>query len=126
MPVVDTSVLVGVQRRDREALQLHDRCIQGAGPVWIPAAAWMEYLAVIPPAKHAVFDEEMEKFAVIAEFDREMAVVAARMQYNLLQSGHRKGWTDIQIAATAHVLAEPVVTMDRDFDIIPGIEVLHP
>jgi predicted nucleic acid-binding protein len=126
MPVLDTSVLVGVQRGEPAAERLHRRLEKMGGTLWIPSVAWMEYLAGIPPVHHAAFDDALDEFATIAVFDRAAALAAARMQYLLLRAGKRKGWTDIQIAAVAYVLAEPLATTDNDFDDIPGIQVLHP
>lgn len=126
MPVLDTSLLIGIQRGEEPAKRLQKK-LEGLGrTLWVPTVAWMEYLAGIPPRHHDAFDEALDRFAALAPFDRAAALAAARMQYLLLREGKRKGWADIQIAAVAYTLAEPIATMDRDFDDIPGVRVLRP
>jgi hypothetical protein len=57
--------------------------------------------------------------------DAEVARQFARIAAALRASGRRVPILDALVAATAAVEQIPVVTQDRDYDAIPGIEVIH-
>jgi predicted nucleic acid-binding protein len=124
--VADTSFLVAYERAsDRRASEL-DALIAGAGPLRVPAAAWTEFLAFLPPAKRSRAVAELESSASFEAFTRELADEAARLQHELLREGRPLSWNDLQIAATALHFGEPLLTADRAFARVPGLEIVSP
>ncbi len=57
--------------------------------------------------------------------DTSIAETWARLRASLRESGQRVGVNDSWIAATALALGVPVVTQDRDYDGIPGLDVIR-
>ena len=57
--------------------------------------------------------------------DAEIATVCARMRAESLSAGRRLNTADAWIAATALTLNCPLASRDRDFDGIPGLEVIR-
>jgi predicted nucleic acid-binding protein len=57
--------------------------------------------------------------------DAEVARQFARIAASLRASGRRVPILDALVAATAAVEQIPVVTQDRDYDAIPGVEVIR-
>ena len=61
-----------------------------------------------------------------AAFAKETAELAPAIQHTALVAGHRRGWNDIQVAATALQLREPMVTVDQRFAGIDGLRLVVP
>jgi predicted nucleic acid-binding protein len=55
---------------------------------------------------------------------REIADEAARLQADMKRSGTPLGWHDLQIAAAAMYLREPLVSNDKVFAKVPGLQLL--
>ena len=126
MAVLDTSYLIALSHKVPAAIRMQQRLEEGGDPLMVAAVSWMEFLAGIPDDRRAAAATLLGKAARLVPFEREAAEVAARIQHSLLVKGRRRGWNDLQVAATALVSGQPVVTMDRDFSGIPGLEVLKP
>ena len=57
--------------------------------------------------------------------DIAIAETWARLRASLRESGQRMGVNDSWIGATALALGVPVVTQDRDYDSVPGLDVIR-
>jgi predicted nucleic acid-binding protein len=126
MPVLDASFLIGVERGHRGASDLAKQLAENRRPLWIPAIAWMEYLTGIHPERQRLAIGMLAEMGTLVPFDRAMAELGATIQDGFLRAGRRLGWNDVQVAATALRLQEPLVTFDRDFSGIAGLRVITP
>ncbi len=126
MAILDTSFLVAVERGNEDAIRLYSGMAAGNEPVRVPAAVWLEYLFPMSARQRAVAKRALRRASVFVPFDLPVAERAIQLQQERMRAGVRMGWHDIQVVATALHLGEPLVTLDRDFDDVPGLEVLQP
>lgn len=126
MVVLDASVLIEVDRRRPAATRLVERMESSALPFSVPATALMEFLTGFEPDEQREKSRILQRRARVVPFAVEVAELAARLQTSLLAAGLRRSWSDVQVAATALHLGEPLATMDRDFEDIPGLQFLRP
>ena len=126
MPVLDASFLIGISHRDQRCLALMRRLQDEGRPCRIPAAAWMEFLAGVTPAQRRPVGTFLSEAGSFVPLDRPLAEAAADLQHGFLRQGTRRGWNDLQVAATALILGEPIVSLDGGFDGIAGVEVVRP
>lgn len=121
MTVLDTTVLVARSRNVPAAVEALQRNEEKGVPLRVPAAAWVEFLSVYDPAPRNAAVGALESMIRFEAFDRVLADEAIRLQHELLRSGRRLAWNDLQIAATALHYNEPLVSNDRGYDRVPGL-----
>lgn len=126
MPVLDASYLVALEKGNRNVIALAQDLTLQRRALWIPAVVWMEVLAGAPQERRASAGGRLAEIGSCVPLTREIAELGAVLQGGLARAGKRMGWNDIQVAATALSLREPVVTLDRDFSGIAGLEVVRP
>lgn len=126
MPVLDASFLIALERGHIRAVALSEKLSAQRRSLWIPAVVWMEVLAGAPASRRAAVGHRLAEIGACVSLDRDVAELAADLQGGLARAGKRLGWNDIQVAATGLHLGEPIVTMDRDFAGIAGLEVIRP
>lgn len=126
MTVLDASFLIALERGNPKAITSAERLASERTPLWIPAVAWMELLSGAPPARQAEAAKRLADIGSCVPLSREIAEVGATLQCGLVRAGRRLGWNDVQVAATALHLQQPLVTFDRDFSGIAGLQVLKP
>lgn len=126
MPVIDTSFLIRLTRGDAGCVRLSSQLATQRQALWIPAAVWAEFLAGFGPEDRAAARDILREAGTFAPFDQNVADMAAALQHNAMSSGKRRGWHDIQVAATALHLREPLVTTDQGFAGIDGLVLLSP
>ena len=124
MAVLDTSFLIDLERERPSALKRLKALEADGVPLRVPPATWIEYLARLDPPRRAAVQKEMESSTFFEPLGREMADQAVRLQAELSQRGKPMGWHDLQIAAAALFLREPLVSNDGVFHQVPGLEVL--
>jgi len=127
--LVDTSVLVAIERGQLDAATLVD----SAEPVAMAAISASELLHGMHRLKSAVARTRAERFVErilaavpIVSFDLAIARVHARLDAELSAAGTAVGDADLMIAATAVWLDYRVATRDlRSFPKVKGLEVLR-
>lgn len=124
MAILDTTFLVAFERREPSAMRRSEALRDGASPLRVPAAVWIEYLASFSHAKRPAAARTLESSVLFEPLTRDIADGAARLQQELFTSGVRLPWHDLQVAATALHFNEPVVSNDAVFRRVPGVEVL--
>ena len=122
MTVLDTSFLIHLERGDTKAESLLRELEARSDPVRVPAAAWVEFLSTFPPGPRGEAVRRLEGSVSFEPFSRETADEAARLQFELLREGRGLGWHDLQVAATALYLRETLVSSDRAFRDLPGLD----
>lgn len=122
MVVLDTTFLIALQGDDPEALAVLDELKADAEPLRVPAACWIEYLSAFPSSKQSLAARHLDASVMFEAFDRRRADVAVRLQSEQRRAGRTMAWHDVQIAATAMHCGEPLVTNDRAFQDVPGLE----
>src|SRR5687767_9704966 len=108
MVVLDSTFLISLHRNEARAEAALDAL--GDQTRWIPAAAWVEFVAGFPVRKSEALVEELDRATVFEPFDRPHAEIAARIQSQLAQAGMALSWHDLQIAATAIHLGDVLLT----------------
>lgn len=121
MTVLDTTVLVARSRNVPGAIAALQRNEEKGVPMRVPAAVWVEFLSVYGPAPRSAAVGALESMVRFEAFDRVLADEAIRLQHELLRSGRRLAWHDLQVAATALHYNEPLVSNDRGYDVVPGL-----
>lgn len=124
MAVLDTSYLIAIEKREPSAQTIQKEFERTNVYLRVPAPVWIEYLhpmAAAPRQKAAIELDAMTQFEPIT---REIAEEAADIQHALKQRGKKLGLTDLQIAATAKLFREPVVTRDKRFRLVRDLEVV--
>ena len=124
MAVADSTFLIDLEEERPKALATLERLTEEAQAMRIPAAVWVEYLSTMPPAERAAAARTLERSASFVPFDRDLADVAARLQHDMAARGRELSWHDLHVAATALHLGEPVVSNDRAFRRVPGLDVI--
>lgn len=125
MVVADTSFLVAYERASEARAEELEALMTGPGPLRVPAAAWTEYLSFLAPAARSKAVTQLESATAFEAFSRELADEAARLQHELLRDGKPLSWNDLQIAATALHYNEALLTADRAFARVPGLEIVR-
>jgi len=120
--VLDTSVLVGV-----EAGRLLTAALPAEGvlPVVVLEELWLGVLASNGPARdqrHATFEAARASYDV-APVTPEVALVCAAIRAEGRVRGVRYHPFDALVGATGRVLGIPVVTQDRGFEGMAGVDV---
>lgn len=124
MAVLDSSFLIDVERQQKRALALLSELVEAGAPLRVPPASWIEYLSRIDPSKRPAAIRQLESSVVFEPLGREMADEAVRIQADLAARGAPLGWHDLQIAAVAAFLREPLISNDRGFRVVAGLEIL--
>lgn len=124
MAVLDSTFLIDLEEERPRALATFDKLVADAHALRIPAAVWTEYLSAMPPSERATAARTLERSATFVPYDRDLADVAARVQHDLATRGREMAWHDLQVAATALHYGEPVVSNDRAFKRVPGLDVM--
>lgn len=124
MAVLDSSFLIDLAKGVPGATERLTELEDGAEPLRVPAAVWVEYLHTFPPATRREERQLLEAYVLFEPFSRSIADEAARLQHELQKDGARLGWHDLQVATTALHHDEPVVSRDEAFGRVPGITVL--
>ncbi len=121
MAVLDTSFLIALDRREPGAQALMTQMQQEGAAVTVPAAVWLEYLVGVAPRVRELAANILSRAAEIVPFDQDLADRAVLLQDELLRSGRRLGWHDLQVAATALHRHDALVTLDQGFDEVAGL-----
>ncbi|HLF17166.1 MAG TPA: type II toxin-antitoxin system VapC family toxin [Candidatus Thermoplasmatota archaeon] len=124
MAVLDTSYLIALERGDKAAVALQRRLEGGA--IRVPAIAWIEFLSVKVGTARQRAAAQLARGASLVPLDGAIVERAVDLQAALLESGRRLGWNDLQVAATALQLGEPLVALDGAFSEVPGLVVVRP
>lgn len=124
MVILDSTFLIDVERRQKRALARLTELVEAGTPLRVPPASWIEYLARIDPSKRQAATRQLESSVVFEALSREIADEAVRIQAELASRGSPLGWHDLQIAAAAAFLREPLISNDVGFRVVPGLEIL--
>lgn len=125
MPVVDTDFLIAVDHEHRAAMRMADDMRRSPQVVFIPAAVWMEYLVGRSLKDRAATVTGLGQAAVLHGFGRAEADEGIRIYDALEAMGQPLAWHDLQVAATARSLGEPLVSNDQAFRRVPGLQVMR-
>ena len=123
MTIVDTSYLIDLMKGDagaEEITRLHN-------PLRTTAISSAEFLyGVKKSGKKKEYDlaEKFLGFFPILSFDAESAVIYARIAYTLSGTGRRISSFDELIASIAIRHDEPLVTRDRHFYAVDGLDII--
>jgi predicted nucleic acid-binding protein len=129
--LIDTSVLIAVQRGRLDPAQLQDE--RDDEPVAISAISASELLHGLHRLTSAIARTRAERFVEhvlrsipVVPFDLDIARVHARLDAELSAAGVSVGDADLMIAATAAWLDYRVATRDlRSFPKIDGLQVVR-
>lgn len=124
MAVLDTTFLIDLERGSVPAQRRLRILESDSAPLRIPAAVWIEYLAGLTVPQKAVARGWLEAGASFQPVTREIAEEAVRLHGSLARAGSRLSWHDLQVAATASHLREPLVTNDANFRSLSELEIL--
>ena len=121
--VLDSSVLIDHLRGRAEATEFLLR--QGrTGRVLVPAlAAWELWKGATTPRRKAGVQELLASVEV-EPFGPALAQLAAEVFLQLRREGRTKPEYDVLIASHAIFRNAPLATRDRDYEGIPGLEVV--
>lgn len=115
MAILDTTLLVDLQHGETAAQAALHVLEDGPERLVVPAQAAVEYLAGMKDPVAGLND--IERSFELTPFIREHILEAARLGREGLQEGSFEGWADTQIAATAQLMGEEVVTANPgDFE----------
>ena len=126
MILVETSVLIQVQRQpnSKEAIELATLLTSGEAAITGPII--MEYI------RGARTDEELSFLVTrlssidYLEMDRQAWITAGRLNNRLIRSGDRLTNMDIAIAATAIRHNVPLYTLDKGFERVAELTLYEP
>jgi predicted nucleic acid-binding protein len=127
--LIDTSIFVAAERGKLDLQpELAKRAGDWLGMAAVTAAELLEGVEhADTPARRLKRSAEAEQFIAtlaVVPFDVAVAREYARLRALLRAAGTAVGIHDLQIAATALVLGQPVATRDeRSFPRIPGLKV---
>lgn len=123
MTIVDTCYLIDLMKGDRDAegiTRLHN-------PLSTTSVSSAEFLhGAKKSGKKDVYavSEKFLRFFPVLPFDAESAVIYAELAHTLSGSGRHISTFDELIAAIALRNNEPLVTRDRNFSAIDGLEII--
>lgn len=125
MIVVDTSVIIAHLRGARSATKFLEENAS-RGPLLVPAiAAWELWRGASTPARLDHVDELLESF-VLDPLLPAMARTAGVLHNEQRAAGIERTPYDLLIASHALFHDAPLATLDRDFDKVRGLRVIHP
>lgn len=111
MPVLDTTLLIGLERRAPPALRALERARED-GPLLVPAHTLLEYLSGMDNAL-AELHHLNEAFQVVHTDDGQV-LRGAELRARARQAGRdRPHWGDIHIAAVASLEGTYVITTNK-------------
>jgi tRNA(fMet)-specific endonuclease VapC len=123
--IVDTGVLIGVERGELDPVVLHKRdddiCIAA-----VTAAELLTGVELAPDAHYVQrqeFVEDVLALVPVEDYTLEVARAHARLLAHVRRSGTPRGAHDLVVAATAAATARTVMTTDTRarFDDLPGV-----
>lgn len=123
MAVLDTTALIDAQRSQPGALRALQRLHEDGEVLRVPASVWMEFLSYVPEGPRPAAIGRLLASVVFEPMTRELAESGAALQRGLLLRGEGLGWHDVHVAVTALHYREAVVTRDKDFARVAGLEV---
>jgi predicted nucleic acid-binding protein len=123
MTVVDTTLLVDLEREWPPAQRMMNDLESFGRPILIPAIVWVEYLSGVPPSKRPGKERLIEGATSFIAFDRTIADEAVRMVHECAAAGKSMSWTDLQVAATTRALNDELVSNDGVFADVAGLSV---
>jgi predicted nucleic acid-binding protein len=112
-----------VQKKDPNAVATLTAIRERLEAIRAPAAVWIAFLSGLPAELVPRARRVLSGSVIFEAGDLALADRAAQLQSGLLRQGLRVGWHDHQIAATALHHAETLLTTDRAFLRIPGLDV---
>lgn len=131
--ILDTTFFLDLKRRDEGAFRKGKRLFETGEPQRVPAQVLFELYYGVGATQS---DEELRKVQNVlmgypaVETDEQIARQAGRMLGRVERDASRTGEKvstdegDAYVAATAHVLDEPVLTRNvGDFEVFEGVEV---
>lgn len=124
MPVLDTSFLIAVERREPDAQDLMNQFQEAGDLLCVPTAVWVEYLTGVTPRVRAQAANILARATEVVAFDETVADRAILLQDELMRTGRRLGWHDLQVAATALHRHDALATRDEGFADVEGLQVL--
>lgn len=110
MAVLDTSLLIDLERGQSSARKALDWLLARDEPLLVPAQVAIEYLAGVDDPVQGLHRLN-SSFAVVG-VGQEQILEASRVGRRALVEGHRPGWGDLQIAALALLEGSLIVTAD--------------
>lgn len=114
MPVLDTTFLIDLDRRDPAALKAFDSLCGSGDRLLVPAQVAIEYLA--GSAAPLIAWNDLDRSFHLAEVGKNEVFESARLGRLAKDRGLRPRWADAQIASVAMLNATYVVTANpRDF-----------
>ena len=123
--ILDTNALSGAADGDRGALEV----IAGAGRIAVPVIVLGEYRLGIAQSRHGKEYEEWLRGWVadvtVLDIDQETTVQYAKIGLELKRIGKPIPTNDLWIAALCRQHALPLLSRDRRFDAVPGLERLE-
>ncbi|HLC67148.1 MAG TPA: PIN domain-containing protein [Candidatus Nanoarchaeia archaeon] len=127
MACLDTTFLIDLLRKKPEIVALKDDLDRSEQRLTIAAPAvmelWFGILANNASAREKARVLELFDTLEILPLDRKSAQEAGEIEAALVSSGQQIETEDIMIAAIARVNGEKVVTRDRHYARIPGLQV---
>lgn len=125
MPVLDTTFLIGLEKRPGTLRHFLEDLNEEGEPILVPVQAAIEFAAGADDPAQAI--RTLQEAFTVVPFGPVLAIEAARLARASFASGKFPGWPDIQIAATARHEGMVVVTRNgRHFETL-GIRVRpHP
>lgn len=124
MVVLDTTFLIALERGEKAAQRVYDDLTASGQAIRVPAAVWVEYLAPMDASVRRKARAMLDGAVIFEPFDREAADEAVDLQHELLAAGRRLGWHDVQVASTARLKREPIVSNDAGMSDLPGVRTL--
>ena len=122
---VDTNAVIAY----REGIEAVCAFVDGADHLVVPAAVLGELLFGALNSAHRQKNEKAVKAflsqSVLAPVDESIATRYAHIRYDLKKIGRPIPENDLWIAATCLELETGLLTSDRHFDCVEGLEVLH-
>jgi predicted nucleic acid-binding protein len=127
MAVADTSFVIDVLAGDEGALRKLDELVGRNEALWMPAVVLHELEYGAGLTRNAKRERDriraVEGAMPVVPFDAAQARVAGELEAQLELAGKRPGRVDIQVAALGRLRAEPVLTRDRRFPRVAGVNV---
>lgn len=111
MAILDTSFLIDLQNQEEYAIATLERLKTDGDRLHVAAQAAIEYLAGLQDPMAGM--RKLEESFHLVLVDRETIIEAARISRDARGRGKTAPWTDVQIAATALLGDDTVVTSDE-------------
>jgi len=121
--VLDTDFLIALGHRRPGAMARSDHFLEEAMLTRVPAIVWLEFLIGVAPEQRLRVRARLAGSTTLHPFGSEEAERALDIQTLLSEAGTPMSWNDLQVAASALVVGEPLVTNDKAFQRVPGLQV---